>query len=170
MDLDFVSIDILISKSQNVSKPPVAHFIPASFNEKIEIRKVVWTFLISMLNPQSRIKLSNDFIIPIILECHDSLHPLLLTGPQCLCHLRISNSFAPALVNKTLMEDRLCNAPNFELNFFFSLSLAKFGCYPSFPFLFAKTSPVFKTLSHVIMVNPRVNFFDLLHHAEPCIF
>jgi hypothetical protein len=63
-----------------------------------------------------------------------------------------------------------CDAPNFELNFFFSLSLAKFGRYPSFPFLFAKTSPVFKTLSHVIMVNPRVNFFDLLHHAEPCIF
>jgi hypothetical protein len=63
-----------------------------------------------------------------------------------------------------------CNAPNFELNFFFSLSLAKFGRYPSFPFLFAKTSPVFKTLSHVIMVNPRVNFFDLPHHAEPCIF
>jgi hypothetical protein len=36
----------------------------------------------------------------------------------------------------------LCNAPNFELHFFFSLSLAKFGRYPSFPFLFAKTSPV----------------------------
>jgi hypothetical protein len=64
-----------------------------------------------------------------------------------------------------------CNTPNFflELNFFFS-SLSKFGCYLSFPFLFAKTSPVFKTLSYVIIVNPRVNFFDLLHHVEPCIF
>jgi hypothetical protein len=62
------------------------------------------------------------------------------------------------------------NAPNFELNFFFSPSLAKFERYPSFPFLFAKTSPVFKTLSHVIIVNPRVIFFDLLHHAEPRIF
>jgi hypothetical protein len=63
-----------------------------------------------------------------------------------------------------------CNTPNFlELNFFFS-SLSKFGCYLSFPFLFAKTSPVFKTLSYMIIVNPRVNFLDLLHHAEPCIF
>jgi hypothetical protein len=53
--------------------------------------------------------------------------------------------------------------------FFFS-SLSKFGCYLSFPFLFAKTSPVFKTLSYVIIVNPRVNFLDLLHHAEPCTF
>jgi hypothetical protein len=63
-----------------------------------------------------------------------------------------------------------CNAPNFELNFFFSLSLAKFGRYLSFPFLFAKTSSVFKTLSHVIIVNPRVIFFGLLHHVKPCIF
>jgi hypothetical protein len=58
-----------------------------------------------------------------------------------------------------------------ELNFFsFFSSLSKFGGYLSFPFLFAKTSTVFKTLSYVIIVNPRVNFFDLLHHAEPCIF
>jgi hypothetical protein len=66
--------------------------------------------------------------------------------------------------------DPCCNTPNFELNFFFSLSLAKFGRYLSFPFLFAKTSTVFKTLSHVIIVNPRVIFFGLLHHVEPCIF
>jgi hypothetical protein len=106
MDLDFVCRDIRISKSQNVRKPLVAHFIPASFNEKIEIRKVVWTFLINMLNSESRIKLINHFIIPIVLECHDGLHPLSLTGPQCLCHLRISNGFASIPVNKTLMEDR----------------------------------------------------------------
>jgi hypothetical protein len=30
----------------------------------------------------------------------------------------------------------LCNASNFELNFFISLSLAKFGCYLSFPIPF----------------------------------
>jgi hypothetical protein len=65
----------------------------------------------------------------------------------------------------------MCNTPNFfGVEFFFFSSLSKFGCYLSFPFLFAKTSTVFKTLSYVIIVNPRVNFFDLLHHAEPCIF
>jgi hypothetical protein len=34
MDLDLFSRNILISKSQYVSKSPVAHFVPASFNKK----------------------------------------------------------------------------------------------------------------------------------------
>jgi hypothetical protein len=78
---------------------------------------------------------------------------------------------SPVQASPPTQDEDKCNAPNFELNFFFFfLSLAKFGCYLSFLFLFAKTSTVFKTLSYVIIVNPRVNFFDLLHHAEPCIF
>jgi hypothetical protein len=78
---------------------------------------------------------------------------------------------APVVAVVEAVDAARCNAPNFELNFFlfFSLSLAKIGRYPSFPFLFAKTSPIFKTLGHVTIVNPRVIFFGLLHHAEPCI-
>jgi hypothetical protein len=62
-----------------------------------------------------------------------------------------------------------CNAPNFELNFFLSLSLAKFGRYLSFLFLFAKTLPISKTPSSIIIINPKSISFELLHHAGPCI-
>ena len=90
-----------------MSKPPIAHLIPTAFNKEIEIRKVVRTFLISKLNPEGRIKLCNNLIIPIVLECHYGLHPFSLTCPQCLCHLGITNGFATIPVNITLMEDWL---------------------------------------------------------------
>jgi hypothetical protein len=58
-----------------------------------------------------------------------------------------------------------CNAPNFELNFFLSISLAKFGCYPSFLFLFAKTLPISKTPSSIIIINPKAPFVSF-HFEE----
>jgi hypothetical protein len=87
MNLNLVPRNIAIRKSKDVSKPPVAHLISAAFVLEIEIRKVIRTFLISQLDPKGRIELSNNFIIPIILECHNVLHPLPLTCPQSLCHL-----------------------------------------------------------------------------------
>jgi hypothetical protein len=70
---------------------------------------------------------------------------------------------------KALRGEPCCNAPNFELNFFLSLSLAKFGRYLSFLFLFAKTLPISKTPSSIIIINPKSISFELLHHAGPCI-
>jgi hypothetical protein len=68
MNFDLVPRDVFIRESKNVSKPPVAHLVPAAFDIEIKIRKVVGTFLIGQLDPKSGIKLSNDLIIPIILE------------------------------------------------------------------------------------------------------
>jgi hypothetical protein len=68
MNFDFVPRNVIIRETKNVSKPPVAHLVPAAFDIEIKIRKVVGTFLIGQLDPKSGIKLSNDLIIPIILE------------------------------------------------------------------------------------------------------
>jgi hypothetical protein len=107
MDFDLISSNIIISESQYVSKSPVANLVPASFNKKVHIRKVVGTFLICRLDPQRRLELSNNLIIPIKLESHDILHFLLFTGPQCQCHLWIPNTFTPTPVDKALMENGL---------------------------------------------------------------
>jgi hypothetical protein len=47
MDLDLITRNIIVSESKNVSKPTVAHLVPAAFNVEVQIRIVVWTFLIS---------------------------------------------------------------------------------------------------------------------------
>jgi hypothetical protein len=107
MNFDLVPKNVFIRESKNVSEPPVAHLVPATFDIEIKIRKVVGTFLIGQLDPKSGIKLSNDLIIPIILEGHNILHFLPLTGPQSLCHLRISNSFTSFPVDVPLMQNRL---------------------------------------------------------------
>jgi hypothetical protein len=107
MDFDFVPRNVIVSESKNVSEPTVAHLVLAAFDVKIKIKKVVGTFLIGQLDPKSGIKLSNDLIIPIILECHYILHLLSLTGPQRLCHLRISNSLTSFPVDVPLMENGL---------------------------------------------------------------
>jgi hypothetical protein len=65
------------------------------------------TFLIGQLDLKSGIKLSNYLIIPIILEGHNILHFLPLTGPQSLCHLWIANSFTSFPVDVPLMQNRL---------------------------------------------------------------
>jgi hypothetical protein len=103
MNFDLITRNVIISESKNVSELTVAHLVPASFYKEVKIRKVVRTFLIGQLDPKSGIKLSNDLIIPIILECHYILHLLSLTGPQRLCHLRISNSFTTFPVDVPLM-------------------------------------------------------------------
>jgi hypothetical protein len=107
MNFDLVPKNVLIRETKNVSKPPVAHLVPAAFDIEIKIRKVIGTFLIGQLDPQSGIKLSNDLIIPIILEGHNILHFLPLTGPQSLCHFWISNSFTSFPVDVPLMQNRL---------------------------------------------------------------
>jgi hypothetical protein len=66
---------------------------------------------------------------------------------------------------KALRGEPCCNAPNFELNFFLSLSLAKFGRYLSFLFLFAKTLPISKTPSSIIIINPKSIFIWIV---APC--
>jgi hypothetical protein len=103
MNFDLITRNVIISESKNVSELTVAHLVPAAFDVEIKIRKVVGTFLIGQLDPKSGIKLSNDLIIPIILECHYILHLLSLTGPQRLCHLRISDSFTAFPVDVPLM-------------------------------------------------------------------
>jgi hypothetical protein len=107
MNFDFVPRNVIIRETKNVSEPPVAHLVPAAFDIEIKIRKVVGTFLIGQLDPKSGIKLSNDLIIPIILEGHNILHFLSLTGPQSLCHLWISNSFTAFPVDVPLMQNGL---------------------------------------------------------------
>jgi hypothetical protein len=42
-----------------------------------------------------------------------------------------------------------CNAPNFGVEFFLSPSLAKFGCYLSFPISFRYTLPILKILKRI---------------------
>jgi hypothetical protein len=107
MDFDLISSNIIISESQYVSKSPIAHFAPASFNKKVQIKKVVGTFLICRLDPQCRVELSNNLIIPTKLESHDILHFLLFIGPQCQCHLWVPNIFTSIPVDKALMENGL---------------------------------------------------------------
>jgi hypothetical protein len=53
MDLDLITRNIIVSESKNVSKPTVAHLVPTAFNVEVQIRIVVWTFLVSWLDPQS---------------------------------------------------------------------------------------------------------------------
>jgi hypothetical protein len=53
VDLDLVTRDIIVSETKNVSKPTVAHLIPTAFNVEVQIRIVVWTLLVSWLDPQS---------------------------------------------------------------------------------------------------------------------
>ena len=84
MNLDLVSRYILVRKTKNVSKSTIAHLVPTTFNEEVQIGVVVMALLVSKLYLESGIKLCNHFIIPIILECHNVLHLLPFTGPQCL--------------------------------------------------------------------------------------
>jgi hypothetical protein len=49
-----------------------------------------------------------------------------------------------------------CNAPNFGVEFFLSPSLAKFGCYLSFPISFRYTLPILKILK-------RINFMSYIN-------
>jgi hypothetical protein len=107
MDFDLISSNIIISESQNMRKSSIADLVPAPFNKKVHIRKVVGTFLICMLDPQCGVELSNNLIVPIKLESHDILHVLVFTGPQCQCHLSIPNTFTPTPVDKTLMQNGL---------------------------------------------------------------
>jgi hypothetical protein len=81
MDFDLISSNIIISESQNMRKSSIADLVPAPFNKKVHIRKVVGTFLICMLDPQCGVELSNNLIILIKLESHDILHVLVFTGP-----------------------------------------------------------------------------------------
>ena len=53
MDLDLITRNVIVSESKNMSEPTVAHLVPAAFDVEIKIRKVVGTFLIGQLDPQS---------------------------------------------------------------------------------------------------------------------
>jgi hypothetical protein len=53
MNLDLIPGNIIVSESKNVSKPTLAHLVPASLNVEVKIRIVVWTVLIHQLDPQS---------------------------------------------------------------------------------------------------------------------
>jgi hypothetical protein len=80
MNFDLISRYIIIRESQYMSKSSIADLVLAPFNKEVHIRKVVGSFLISMLDPQCGVEFSNNFIVPIKLESHDILHVLVFTG------------------------------------------------------------------------------------------
>jgi hypothetical protein len=99
--------NVIVRKSQDVGKPPIADFVPTSFKIEINVGEVVGTFFICTFDLESGVKLCNDLIIPTKIESHDVFHILILTSPQSQRHFPITNVFTTTPVYITLMQDWL---------------------------------------------------------------
>ena len=99
--------NVIVRKSQDVGKPPIADFVLTSFKIEINVGEVVGTFFICTFDLESGVKLCNDLIIPIKSESHDVFHIFVLTSPQGHGHFPITNIFTTTPVYMMLMQDEL---------------------------------------------------------------
>jgi hypothetical protein len=138
------------------------------FRTRISFPSFEWIFVNNPLEGL-RFKSSQKSLLSSI--CSFSEVSLVLVSP---CALEVS--ILPLGVDDSLGAPKVhpmgvapCNAPNFELNFFFLYRSLNSGVTSLSHFFSLKPYLFPKTPSVIIIIYPKSILFGLLHHAGPCI-